>query len=115
MVLRFWYQGAISQLREGEMDVEFADDQLDRLETDASFSAGWESGIVKGFRKVIQVIRAAPDERDFYALKSLHFEKLEGRDRQRSFRLNKKWRLIVELVGEAPNKKVRVLGIEDYH
>ena len=64
----------------------------------------------------MQVIRAAPDERDFYAMKSLHFEKLEGdRSHQRSLRLTKKWRLIVELEGSAPNKVVRVKGIEDYH
>ena len=98
------------------MDAEFADPTLDRLEIDRNFAAGFEPGVVKGFRKVMQIIRAAPDERDFYAFKSLHFEKLEGkRTRQRSFRLNKQWRLIVELVGEAPNKTVRVLGIEDYH
>ncbi len=73
------------------------------------------SGLVKRFRKVLQFIRAAADERDFYGMKSLHFEKLEGRGDQRSLRLTKKWRLIVELVGEAPNKRVRVFRIEDYH
>jgi proteic killer suppression protein len=98
------------------MEAEFDDDDLDRLETDRDFTAGLDVAIVKGFRKVMQVIRAAPDERDFYALKSLHFEKLDGaRSHQRSFRLNKQWRLIVELVGEAPNKIVRVIRIEDYH
>lgn len=98
------------------MDAEFTDDELDRLETDRGFTAGLDPAIVKGFRKVMQVIRAAPDERDFYAMKSFHFEELEGaRSHQRSFRLNKQWRLIVELVGQAPNKKVRVIRIEDYH
>jgi proteic killer suppression protein len=64
----------------------------------------------------MQAIRAASDDRDFYALKGLHFEKLEGaRSHQRSMRVTKKWRLIVELRGEAPNKIVRILGIEDYH
>ena len=43
-------------------------------------------------------------------------EKLEGaRSHQRSMRVTKQWRLIVELHGEAPNKVVRVIGIEDYH
>jgi toxin HigB-1 len=98
------------------MDAEFADDDLDRLETDRAFSAGFDAAIVKAFRKVMQLIRAAPDERDFYALKSLHFEKLEGaRSHQRSFRLNKQWRLVIELIGQAPNKKVRIIRIEDYH
>ena len=90
------------------MEVEFADDDLDRLEIDLQFTAGFEREVVRGFRKVMQVIRDAPDERDFYALKSLHFEKLQGsRSHQRSMRLNKKWRLIVELHGEAPNKVVK--------
>ena len=98
------------------MEVEFADDSLDRLETDIQFTAGFERAIVKGFRKAMQAIRAAPDERDFYAAKGLHFEKLEGaRSHQRSMRVTKQWRLIVELHGEAPNKVVRIIGIEDYH
>lgn len=98
------------------MDTEFADDDLDRLETDRAFTAGFAPEIVRGFRKVMQAIRAAQDERDLYALKGLRFEKLEGsRSHQRSFRINKQWRLIVELVGTAPNKKLRVIRIEDYH
>jgi len=98
------------------MEVEFADESLDRLEIDFQFTAGFDRATVKGFRKTMQVIRAAPDERDFYALKGLRFEKLEGaRSHQRSMRVTKQWRLIVELHGEAPNKVVRVIGIEDYH
>jgi proteic killer suppression protein len=98
------------------MEVEFADESLDRLETDLQFTAGFDRATVKGFRKTMQIIRAAPDERDFYALKGLRFEKLEGaRSHQRSMRVTKQWRLIVELHGEAPNKVIRVMGIEDYH
>ena len=98
------------------MEVEFADESLDRLEIDLQFTAGFDGGTIKGFRKTMQIIRAAPDERDFYAMKGLHFEKLEGkRSHQRSMRLTKQWRLILELTGEAPNKIVRVIGIEDYH
>ena len=79
------------------MDVEFADDSLDRLETDPGFNAGFSREIVRSFRKLIQIIRSAPDERTFYSLKSLHFEKLKGkRDHQRSMRLNSQWRLIIE-------------------
>jgi proteic killer suppression protein len=98
------------------MEVDFADERLDRLETELVFTAGFEPSVVRGFRKVMQVIRAARDERDFYALKSLHFEKLEGdRSHERSMRINKKWRLILELTGTAPNKRVLVKAIEDYH
>jgi proteic killer suppression protein len=49
-------------------------------------------------------------------MKGLHFEKLQGaRAHQRSVRLNKQWRLILELVDTKPEKTVRVIGIEDYH
>lgn len=98
------------------MDVEFDDPDLDRLETDRQFTAGHDASTVKGFRKVLQAIRAATDERDFYTMKSLHYEKLKGgRSHQQSLRLTIKWRLIVELEGTAPNKIVRIKGIEDYH
>ena len=94
------------------MEVEFDDDSLDRLETDRDFAAGFDLAIVKGFRKAMQVIRAAADERDLYAMKSLHFKKLEGdRSHERSMRINRQWRLILALEGSAPSKKVRVKRI----
>lgn len=72
------------------MDVEFDDDDLDHLETDPLFTAGLSNEVVRAYRKRMQQIRAFLDERDFYALKSLHFEKLKGnRGNQYSVRLNK--------------------------
>jgi len=98
------------------MEVRFKDVKLDRLETDPNYDAGFSQAIVTAYRKTMQVIRAAPDERVFYNLKSLHFEKLKGdRSSQHSMRLNKQWRLILELEGVAPDKLVVVIRIEDYH
>ncbi|NHZ42306.1 type II toxin-antitoxin system RelE/ParE family toxin [Massilia aquatica] len=98
------------------MDVEFDNDDLDRLETDAQFSAGLSNEIVRAFRMRMQQIRAAVDERDFYASKAMHFEKLKGdRSGQYSIRLNKQWRLILELRGEHPCKIVAIVEIVDYH
>jgi toxin HigB-1 len=98
------------------MDVAFKTESLDRLETDADFSAGFEDAVVKAYRKRMQQIRAATDERTFYAHKSLHFEKLKGgREGQFSMRLNDQWRLIVEIQGKAPNKTVLIVEIIDYH
>lgn len=98
------------------MDVAFEDSYLNRLETDRTFSGGYSQAIVKAFRKRLQAIRAAADERDFYALKSLHFERLKGnRSHQYSMRLNDQWRLIMELHGEVPSKVVVIVSIEDYH
>jgi len=76
---------------------------------------GLGPGIDKVFRKRMKVIRAAVDERDFYNLKSLHFEKLKDRGDDRSIMLNDQWRLILRLEGEAPKKVVVIRGIEDYH
>lgn len=97
------------------MDVEFVNDDLERLEVDPSFNAGFDRGIVRSYRKLMQIIRAAPDEREFYALKSLHYEKLKGkRSHQRSMRLNIQWRLILEVI-ERSDKTVVIVSIEDYH
>ena len=64
----------------------------------------------------MQLIRAARDERDFYALKSLHYEKLKGqRSHLRSMRLNDQWRLILELERTPSRTIVVVKDIEDYH
>ena len=98
------------------MEVRFQDDRLDRLETDPKFDAGFSAAVVTAYRKRVQTIRAAPDERVFYQMKSLHFEKLKGkRSHQHSMRLNEQWRLVLEFEGVAPNKRVAVISIEDYH
>jgi proteic killer suppression protein len=98
------------------MEVRFKDLKLDRLETDGKYDAGFPRDIVRAYRKCLQIIRAAPDERVFYSLKSLHYEKLKGdRSHQHSMRLNKQWRLIIELEGVVPNKLVAIIHIEDYH
>lgn len=98
------------------MDVEHADESLCRLESDNRFTGGFSAEIVRAYRKRLWFIRQAMDEREFYAMKSLHFEKLQGaRAHQRSMRLNKQWRLILEIVEAGTEKTVRVIGIEDYH
>lgn len=97
------------------MDVRFANDDLEQLDGDESFRAKLSPAIVKAFRKRMQQIRAAVDERDFYALKSLHFERLKSNPRQHSMRLNDQYRLVVELEIGSETKAVVVVGIEDYH
>ncbi|MGH7514152.1 MAG: type II toxin-antitoxin system RelE/ParE family toxin [Gemmatimonadales bacterium] len=98
------------------MEVDHDDPALERLERDRTFTGGWGGPVVKGFRKVMQAIRAAVDERDLYALKGLRFEKLVGkRQGQHSLRINDQWRLIVEIRGVAPRKQMGVIEIADYH
>lgn len=98
------------------MDADFDSDDLDRMETDAGFTAGFGPEIVRGFRKVMQAIRAAQDERDLYGSRGLRFEQLKGkRSHQHSLRINKQWRLVIELRGTGTTKRVQIMGIEDYH
>ena len=98
------------------MDVTFGDADLDRLETDACFAMCLPDGVVKAYRKRLQQIRAAADERDLRALKSLRFEKLRGKRAGRySVRLNDRYRLVFLLEAGRACQRVHVLGIEDYH
>src|SRR5437763_1392047 len=97
------------------MKIRHADRLLQRLEIDPGYHGRWSREIVKAFRKRMQFLHAAADERDLYAMKSLHFEKLKGdRSHQRSLRLNDQWRLIVQ-IQERPERTIVVLAIEDYH
>ncbi len=97
-------------------EVRFKDGSLEKLEKDAKYDAGLSGAIVKAFRKRMQQIRAATDERDFYGMKSLRFEKLKGgRKHQHSMRLNDQWRLILEFESTSSTKQIAIIGIEDYH
>ena len=60
------------------MNVRFIDKHLEALEADPKCNTKWDHQIVRGFRKVMGLVRAAIDERAFYAMKSLHYEKMEG-------------------------------------
>lgn len=99
------------------MDVAFANKDLDRLEIDSTYTANYSQGLVKAYRSRMNIIRQAIDERDFYALKSLHFEKLGGKRKyQHSMRLNDQYRLIIELIESNPkHKTVKIVEITDYH
>jgi proteic killer suppression protein len=93
----------------------FDDGELGRLYTDPHYSAYYGPNIVKAFRKVIGLIKDAADERDFYKMKSLHYEKLQGkRSHQRSMRLNQQFRLIIEIEGHG-DKTVAVISVEKHY
>ena len=98
------------------MRVRFAPGPLEQLETDPKFTGGHSAELVRTYRKRMNFIRQAMDERDLYGLKSLRFEKLKGaRSHQRSIRLNDQWRLILQLEGDGEAKTVLIVSIEDYH
>jgi proteic killer suppression protein len=98
------------------LEVAIRDNVLLSLATDKNARSGFPQSVEKKFRLRVQQIMSFIDEREFYALKSLHFEKLKGdRSHQHSIRLNDQWRMILEFEGDAPNKKIIIVGIEDYH
>lgn len=100
------------------MNVRHADATLQKIDEDPDETGGYAEAIVTAFRRKMQFIRAALNETDFYQMKSLHFEKLKGnRSHQYSMRLNKQYRLILEIEkGRGENRNtVVVRGIEDYH
>lgn len=46
------------------MDVEFSDERWDRLEVESNFTAGFAREIIRAYRKLMQVVRSAPDDKD---------------------------------------------------
>lgn len=98
------------------MEIEFSNDTLNRLETEKGLTGGYPREIVRAYRRRLQAMRAASDERDLYAFASWRFKKLHGgRSHQRSIRLNDQWRLVVEVKQASPKNIIVVVSIEDYH
>ncbi|HUS48408.1 MAG TPA: type II toxin-antitoxin system RelE/ParE family toxin [Phycisphaerae bacterium] len=98
------------------MKIEYADPKLERLERERDFTAGFAEAIVRAFRQRIAFIRAAKDERDFYAMKSWHFEKYKDRQPPEwSIRLNDQYRLFAAFRKEAGGNVVIVLRVCDPH
>jgi len=94
----------------------FANRKLEKLYTEEKGAHRYPEGVVDAFFDVMDVIAAAPDERDLRKLKSLHYEKLKGkRSHQRSLRLNNQFRLIVEREKDDEGKFFWIISIEDYH
>ena len=98
------------------MRFEFARKKLEALYYRRNETGGFGRDVVRAFRKVMQVIASATDERDLRALRSLRFEKLRGdRKGQHSLRLNDQWRLIVTIRQDADGRTIVVIEIVDYH
>ena len=98
------------------MLVSFRDKRLELVECDNAHETGLPLAVIKSARRKLQKVRAAKDERDIRAIKSLRLEKLSGdREGQHSIRLNEKWR-IVFVWGESSGEKVfEILEVVDYH
>jgi len=95
---------------------EFKDKDLLLLYTEEKNAHRYPSGIVEAFFEVMAIIGNATSEADIRAFKSLHFEKLTGnREGQVSLRLNKQYRLIVQIEKDEKGKLLWIIEINDYH
>jgi toxin HigB-1 len=98
------------------MDVEHDDPALEILETDSTYTGGFDQAVVRQFRRVMLLIRSVPNETELYKYPSRHFEKLKGdRSHQHSLRIDKKWRLIVELEGRSGGNCLRIIEITNHY
>ena len=97
------------------MEVRFDDASLDALESDPSARPKFPLGVVKAYRRRLWQIRAAHDERDFYANRGFHFEKYKEMPGHYSLRLNDQYRLIIRFEEHPADKTVVIIGIKDYH
>lgn len=94
----------------------FANRKLERLKEDQGYTGGFSSDVVKAFRRRIDLILSADDERSFPRIGAVSFEKLKGdRRNQWSMRLSGPWRLLLEFVRDETGKIVVIIDIVDYH
>ena len=98
------------------MEVRHANAELERLEFETEYLGGLDRSLVRALRKVLLIVRTVENETKLYSYKSLRFEKLKGsRSHQRAVRLNRQWRLILEIEKGEQGNTVVVQAIEDYH
>lgn len=94
----------------------FKDKKIQKLYTDQKGKHKYPPEVIKAFFTVMAVIRRVQDERELYALRSLHYKALKGkRSHEHSIRLNKQWRLIVERAQDERGRYLWIINIEDYH
>jgi toxin HigB-1 len=97
--------------------LEFEDDDLRRLAYEATYyTRRWSADVTKAYRRVIQVIHDAPDERDLYEMKGLRLEQLKGqRKGSSSVRINSQYRLILRFKTRPDGRVAIIIEAVDYH
>jgi proteic killer suppression protein len=97
--------------------IEYDDEDLRRLAEELDFRIKkWGRDLVVAYRKKVQILASAKDERDLQAMRSLNLEKLKGaRTGQHSIRLNDQFRLILKFRTDDDGRVVVVVELVDYH
>lgn len=99
------------------MRMEFEDDDLRRVAYEPDFCPkGWSKDLVKAYRRVINLIGNAVDDRDLRNLKGLRLEQLKGnRAGTSSVRINSQYRLILKFETADDGRLAIVVEAVDYH
>lgn len=98
------------------MRFKFKSDDLFLLYTQEIGARRYPKSTLEGFFDVMAIIENAEDERDIRAFVSLHFEKLKGnRAGQYSLRLDRQFRLIIQIERDEKGQWIWIISIEDYH
>lgn len=98
------------------MRVDIRDDGLRRLAEDPAFtSKRWTPEVVRAFRKKLQLLDSAEDDRDVRASKALRLEDLSGdRDGTSSIRLNDQYQLVLRFETDGHGRVVIIRELVDY-
>jgi proteic killer suppression protein len=99
------------------VQIEYGDESLRRLAEDPDFAPRqWSRDVIRAYRKKIQLLGAAKDERDLRQLRGLRLEELFGkRAGTSSIRLNDQYRLVLRFRTDPEGRVVTVLELVDYH
>ena len=96
----------------------FKTKKLQALYEDEKGASGYPEGVVAAFFDAMAIIKAAADERDLYALKSLHYELLQGtrgKRGHRSIRLNDQYRLVLAMQQDSQGRYCLIVSLEKHY
>lgn len=95
----------------------FADSDLERLYYEPGFHLlRYGPDLVKAYRRKVTLLGAVCSSLELRQHRALHLEKLQGDLADLySIRLNKQWRLILNITTDERGEVVIVLEIRDYH
>lgn len=94
------------------MEIIFNSDAYDRLEIDPGYTHGLSTSVVAAYRSRLQLLRAARDQDDLAAIRSLGFCPVDGRAcGQHSVALNNPYCLIVEILKSPHDCVLRIVEV----
>lgn len=99
------------------MQIEYGDETLRRLAKDPDFAPRkWSRDVIRAYRKKVQLLGAAKDERDLRQLRGLRLKDLFGtKAGPSSIRLNDQYRLVLRFRTDPEGRVVIVLELVEYH